>query len=106
MSIESFYICQVCNAVYSDAEEVDCMVCDNKRCIYLYQADSFKEALQRKNSQTHVDLQILLPILQKYITDENVVKQIVSDVIDADVPLCGGGFRCDDCTYCSRTKAA
>jgi hypothetical protein len=45
LNMENFYICRYCRACYSDSE-VDCFECEGEGCCYLYQAETYEEALE------------------------------------------------------------
>ena len=49
--MENFYICRYCRACESDSASVDCFECENEACFYLYQAETYEEALEMSNEQ-------------------------------------------------------
>lgn len=48
--IECFYICKFCKACYGCCGS-HCEECDMEYCIYLYQAETYEEALEMCNKQ-------------------------------------------------------
>lgn len=49
--IYSFYICKMCECVYTQASAVDCASCNNTACVMLYQEDTIENAIQQKRKQ-------------------------------------------------------
>lgn len=49
--IESFYICKMCKASYSEGE-TDCFECEGVGCVYLYQAKTYEEAVVMMEKKT------------------------------------------------------
>jgi len=47
----SFYICRVCECVYTQASTIDCTSCNHTACVMLYQENTVENAIQEKRKQ-------------------------------------------------------
>lgn len=101
--IKNFYICRVCTASYEE-DVIDCPECNHKRCVLLYMEETVQKSIASMKKQSSIDISLLMPILSRYIRHNHLIESIVSDIIDEDVPTCGDGFRCGECTVCARTE--
>ena len=49
--VQSFYICKICECLYTDPSTIDCASCNNVSCIMLYQDETLEDAIEQKRKQ-------------------------------------------------------
>lgn len=69
--MDNYYVCKRCNEIYNPPNDnVDCTYCDGTLCVFLYQANNKKHALEQKDKHFGITeakaAKSLREIIQKY----------------------------------------